>query len=63
MGALLKHVVASDPDRYSPANIHFGLLDPIFFENLDGLKKDELRKSLALQASQNFILWKNSLEL
>ena len=58
MGAILKQIIGSDPDHFEPTNIHFGLFDPNFFQNLNGLKKDEIRQSMAIQAVQNFTNWR-----
>ncbi len=58
MGAILKQIIGSDPDHFEPTNIHFGLFDPNFFQNLNGLKKDEIRQSIAIQAVQNFTNWR-----
>ncbi|MFZ9596201.1 MAG: methylenetetrahydrofolate--tRNA-(uracil(54)-C(5))-methyltransferase (FADH(2)-oxidizing) TrmFO [Bdellovibrionia bacterium] len=63
LGALLRHVTGSDPERYGPSNIHFGLLDPVFFKNLEGKKKEETRKLIAEQADRNFSDWKNSQQM
>lgn len=57
LGALLRHVVGSDPDHYQPSNIHFGLLDPSLFDGLTGLKRDQLREGIAKQALQRFSDW------
>lgn len=62
LGALLRHVIGSEPEQYQPSNIHFGLFDPAFFENLAGenvakMKRDELRKEISKQALANFQKW------
>jgi methylenetetrahydrofolate--tRNA-(uracil-5-)-methyltransferase len=57
MGALHKHVAASEAKNYQPANMHFGLFDPCFFSGLSGLKKDEQRQAMAQQAITQFTLW------
>ncbi|MGE0614411.1 MAG: methylenetetrahydrofolate--tRNA-(uracil(54)-C(5))-methyltransferase (FADH(2)-oxidizing) TrmFO [Bacteriovoracia bacterium] len=57
LGALLKHVTQSDPANYQPGNIHFGLFDPIFFENLVDKRRDDVRKGMAAQAIVNFDRW------
>lgn len=56
-GALLRHVTGSDPDHYSPANMHFGLFDPGFFTDVAGLKRDEARQAMATQSIENFNTW------
>lgn len=58
LGALLRHIVGSDPKNYQPANIHFGLLDPAFFEGLEGLKRDPARESMAAQSLRSFDQWR-----
>jgi methylenetetrahydrofolate--tRNA-(uracil-5-)-methyltransferase len=60
LGALLAHVTASDSKNYQPNNIQFALFDPKFFENTDGMKKDELRKTMAAQAPVYFKDWMRS---
>lgn len=57
LGALLKHIVASDPENYQPSNIHFGLFDPYLFEGVTGLKRDESRSLMAKQATRAFSEW------
>jgi len=57
LGALLRHITGSDPKHYQPANIHFGLFDPNLFENVSGLKRDESRRTMAIQALENFTHW------
>lgn len=59
LGALLRHVIGSNPDHYGPSNIHFGLFDPAHFENVTGLKRDESRLKMAHQALSNFQSWQN----
>lgn len=54
LGALLRHVTGSDPKNFQPDNIHFGLIDPQYFNELSGLKKDEARKKIAEQCLVNF---------
>ncbi len=63
LGALLRKITGSDPKHFEPTNIHFGLFDPHFFQNLSGLKKDEIRQSIAVQAVQNFSNWRIQSEL
>jgi methylenetetrahydrofolate--tRNA-(uracil-5-)-methyltransferase len=57
LGALLRHVIGSNPDHYGPSNIHFGLFDPAHFESVTGLKRDESRLKMANQALTNFKNW------
>ena len=57
LGSLLRHIVGSDPKHYQPANIHFGLLEPTFFEGLAGLGREPAREEMARQALQAFDGW------
>lgn len=57
MGALLRHVVAGATKDYQPANIHFGLFDQMFFDELPGLRKDQLRTAIGEQCEKNFSCW------
>ena len=57
LGSLLRHITGSDPKHYQPANIHFGLFDPHFFEGVTGLKRDGTREVMARQALANFADW------
>ncbi len=57
LGALLRHITSSDPKHYQPANIHFGLFDPNYFDGVVGLKRDDARTLMAEQAKRNFIRW------
>lgn len=57
LGALLRHILASDPKNYQPSNIHFGLLDPAYFTQTSGLKKDPLRQAISEQSGRNFKQW------
>lgn len=57
LGSLLKHVTSSDPKHYQPSNIHFGLFDPLHFQNVEGLRRDDLRKQIASQTTANFKKW------
>jgi len=63
LGVLLRHITGSDPKNYQPANIHFGLFDAHLFENVAGLKRDESRQTMAVQALINFSNWMNQSEL
>jgi methylenetetrahydrofolate--tRNA-(uracil-5-)-methyltransferase len=60
LGALLGHVLASDSKNYQPNNIQFALFDPKFFDGTEGMKKDELRQTLAKQAPLYFKSWMQS---
>jgi len=66
LGALLRHVVGRTPgrtdstnhkDSYTPSNIHFGLFEPHLYTQLEGKKKDEVRKQMAIQSLENFNQW------
>ncbi len=57
MGALLRHITAGDPANYQPANTHFGLFDPQWFDGVANLKRDDARKAMAEQAIVNFQGW------
>ena len=57
LGALHRHIVASDPKNYQPANIHYGLFEHSFFEGLEGKKKDQIRIMIAEQSLKNFKKW------
>lgn len=57
LGSLLHYILFSDPKRFQPTNIHFGLWNPVFFRGLEGLKKDELRKQLVSQTQEAFSAW------
>jgi methylenetetrahydrofolate--tRNA-(uracil-5-)-methyltransferase len=54
LGALLRHVTGSDPKNYQPANAHFGLFDPLYFDGVAGLKRDGAREAMAAQAQRSF---------
>ena len=60
LGALLSHITTTDPKNYQPNNIQFALFDPKFFEGTEGLKKDDLRQTIAKQAPQYFKSWMQS---
>ncbi len=58
MGALLKHVVSSDPANYQPMNACFAIFDPLAYDGLTEIKgKDELRAKMAEQSQKNFARW------
>ena len=62
-GVFLRHITGSDPKNYQPANIHFALFDPHLFEYVAGLKREESRQTMAVQALINFSNWMNQSEL
>lgn len=57
LGALLRHVIASETDSYQPSNIHFGLFETSLFEGVTGLKRDLARQAMASQSISNFQDW------
>lgn len=57
LGALLRHVTASDPKNYQPGNIHFGLFDPAFFDLSEVQGRDPTREAMATQAIVHFKDW------
>ncbi len=57
LGALLRHVTGSNAENYQPANAHFGLLDPAYFEGASLLKRDEARELMAKQATAAMSEW------
>jgi methylenetetrahydrofolate--tRNA-(uracil-5-)-methyltransferase len=57
LGALLAHVTASDAKNYSPNNIQFALLDPMYFDGVVGLDRDPARSEMSKQAPVNFKKW------
>lgn len=61
IGSLYRHVVASNPDHYQPSGIHYGIMDPIYFDQVAGMKKDLARNAIAQQSLENIKNWKNQL--
>jgi methylenetetrahydrofolate--tRNA-(uracil-5-)-methyltransferase len=57
LGSLLRHITASEPKNYQPANISFALFDPNYFDGVSGLKRDEAREAMATQSLENFTQW------
>ncbi len=57
LGALLRHITASDPKNYQPQNANFSLFDPSFFSSAQGLHKDDMKKAMAREAYENFNSW------
>lgn len=57
LGALLRHICASNPKHYQPANINFSILDPQWFDGVVGLERDPGRKLMAEQAARTFERW------
>jgi len=60
LGALLSHITTTDPKNYQPNNIQFALFDPNFFEGTEGMKRDDLRQTMAKQAPEYFKSWMKS---
>lgn len=59
LGSLLRHVTAGNRDSYQPANAHFGLFDPAYFDGVAGLSKDLSRERMAAQAIASFKSWQD----
>lgn len=57
LGSLLRHITASDPDRYQPMNANFSIFDPTHFDGVAELKRDEARTVMARQALDGFKGW------
>ncbi|MCM2321740.1 MAG: methylenetetrahydrofolate--tRNA-(uracil(54)-C(5))-methyltransferase (FADH(2)-oxidizing) TrmFO [Oligoflexia bacterium] len=57
LGALLRHVTASEPKNYQPGNMHFGLFDPALFDDVAGMKREAAREAMAQQAAETFNRW------
>lgn len=57
LGALLRYIISSDEKNYQPTNVHFGLFDPLLFEGVQNLKRDEARELMAKHTLQNFNHW------
>jgi methylenetetrahydrofolate--tRNA-(uracil-5-)-methyltransferase len=57
LGALLRHIVSSDPDHYQPMNACFALMDPAYFDGVTGLSREDARKKMAEQAAIHFKDW------
>lgn len=54
LGALARHLTASDPERFQPANVHFGLFPPLVPEP----PKRERRAAYAARARLALEAWK-----
>ncbi len=63
MGSILRHVTAGNRDSFQPANAHFGLFDPVYFDGVVGLPKDLSRERMASQAIAAFKGWQGRAEL
>jgi len=57
LGALARHLTASDPERFQPANIHLGLFEPLA-PGTPLPKKRERRGVYAARAQRELALWK-----
>ena len=57
LGALLSHVTASEIKNYQPNNIQFSLFDPKYFENTEGLDREQVREAMSKQAPIYFRNW------
>ena len=61
LGALLRHILKADPDRFQPMNINFGL-----FEDLPShVRKSDKKQKLVARAQNDFHQWicNNSIDL
>jgi len=54
LGALARHLTESDPQRFQPANINYGLFPPLEPEP----KKRQRRAELAARAGQALAEWR-----
>ena len=57
LGALLRHVVGSPPEKFSPSGIHFGLFEHHYFNLATSGTREELRAQMAAQAQESFSRW------
>ncbi len=57
LGSLLRHVLRSDPDRFQPSGIHFGLFETLLFDDVTGLKRDQARQRISTQSLENILTW------
>ncbi|MBC7691171.1 MAG: methylenetetrahydrofolate--tRNA-(uracil(54)-C(5))-methyltransferase (FADH(2)-oxidizing) TrmFO, partial [Methylotenera sp.] len=57
MGSLLRFITASDAKNYQPNNANFSIFDPAFFDGIVGMKRDESRKAMSVQAYAQFSRW------
>ncbi len=62
LGALLKHIVASDPKHYQPANMSYALFEQSSFELTIKEGKDQMRMQMASQSLIHFKDWRQSLQ-
>jgi methylenetetrahydrofolate--tRNA-(uracil-5-)-methyltransferase len=63
LGSLLRHVISGNEKNFQPANMHFGLFDPLFFENAGSLKRDALRETMLRQGAESAQRWKKEVDL
>lgn len=54
LGALVEHLLRSNPQHYQPANVHFGLFAPLERP----LPRSERRAALAARAAQELAAWR-----
>ena len=59
LGALARHLTASDPDHFQPANVHYGLFPPLVPEP----PKRERRAAYAARARAALADWRSRCEL
>jgi len=55
LGALVRHLTASDPERFQPANVNFGLFEPM----VPLPKKKERRAAYAARARAELEAWRS----
>lgn len=53
LGALMRHLVESDPERFQPANINYGLFEPLPEE----LERGDRRATFAERAARDLATW------
>ena len=56
LGALLRHITGNISDHYQPANIHFGLFDPTYY-NATGVSRDLAREAIVRESGENLGKW------
>ena len=59
LGALARHLTESNPKRYQPANVNYGLLEPL----RERVPRRERRAAYVARAQQALSLWLDSMEL
>ncbi len=62
LGALHHFITESNPKHFSPMNACFALFEKDWFPTAIGLKKDESRKKMVEQSTQDFSAWRESVK-